>query len=292
MDIKLKYALYGFAFGAFFPFGATVFELIIHHLSFSFSSLGYIHKNNPLLFIIDSAPVWLGIFAFFGGIQQAKSQKLLDQFSYISSILKKSSNKLDTNSKTAFNNMQSEIKALCQRTNDMKSANEIINSVISQSNTNINNLSQMAEKMISSTCELVASNKATRRNNTLISENILEFLSYFEQIVNETRQIKSIGKQINILAVNSGIEANKLGEQGKGFAVIARNIKELAEKTALTNSTIEDKVNTSITDAETIKSNIINEQKNLDIILNLSKVIVDEINEFKQTIKEVVTHIR
>jgi len=65
-----NYTLYGALFGICFPIGAIALELFLRDLSFSFASIVYLHQEIILLWMIDSAPLWLGIFARFAGIKQ------------------------------------------------------------------------------------------------------------------------------------------------------------------------------------------------------------------------------
>ena len=67
-----KYALYGAIFGLVFPIIAITIDLLRMNLSFSTESIAFVHKNFPIHFIIDTAPFFLGLFAFLGGLAMDK----------------------------------------------------------------------------------------------------------------------------------------------------------------------------------------------------------------------------
>ena len=83
------YALYGALFGFCFPVMGTLLEAFLRFRRVEFADLLVVQKGSPLLWIIDTAPLWLGLFASFAGRAQDKLTAVLED-------LKKTNLRLDT----------------------------------------------------------------------------------------------------------------------------------------------------------------------------------------------------
>jgi methyl-accepting chemotaxis protein len=98
-----------------------------------------------------------------------------------------------------------------------------------------------------------------------------------QEIAAVVKLINGIAEQTNLLALNATIEAARAGEAGKGFAVVASEVKELAQETARATEDISQRV--AAIQADTAGA--------VDAIGQISSVI-GEINDFQATIAAAV----
>ena len=102
-------------------------------------------------------------------------------------------------------------------------------------------------------------------------ENISSLNESVESINNIINFIKDIADQTNLLALNAAIEAARAGEAGRGFAVVADEVRKLAERTQ--NATKEVEVTIGVLKQNS--SNMTDEGANLDNIISQMQEYMD-----------------
>ena len=75
-DPRISYALAGILFGICFPVISTLFDIAVQGMPFSLASIIEVQSEQPLHWVIDTAPVFLGLLSYFVGVRQHTVQEL------------------------------------------------------------------------------------------------------------------------------------------------------------------------------------------------------------------------
>ena len=160
-----------------------------------------------------------------------------------------------------------------QRTHSLATATDEISSRLTELSNTTNTLraqssdTYQSAKSGADTIKTVLSSISDTVNIvTTTSHQLNELGRLSKNIDNVIAMINDLASQTNLLALNAAIEAARAGEAGRGFSVVADEVRALAEKTVDATSKITDIVNTIQQSTQTAISTMENGQDNLKII--------------------------
>ena len=186
----------------------------------------------------------------------------------------------------AMSKLSSETDTLADRAKENTNRAGQISTAMGQATTNVANVAGASEEMTCSLTEIATQvDLSSNVSKTAVDEvqkatEVVATLSDASQAIGKiVSLIQDIAEQTNLLALNATIEAARAGEAGKGFAVVASEVKELASQTGKATDEISSQINSiqsNISNAVEVISHV---ESTIDKISGISSAIAAAVEE-------------
>jgi methyl-accepting chemotaxis protein len=161
-------------------------------------------------------------------------------------------------------------------------------STLEQVNTATNKSTYAIDEGTSTVNKLNSASERNAHSIAKVADRITNLNSNTKNILMILDKINGITEQTNLLALNASIEAARAGEAGRGFSVVANEIRKLAEESQIASKQIKkiiDNVNSSIKDSLTLSTEAQNTFKEE---LKQVEITVESFNSIKSSFNDIV----
>jgi len=156
---------------------------------------------------------------------------------------------------------------------EMKETSETISEVANEFNSLINSIRQSAE----------VENELADKLNELSSDA--------EQVKDILTIIGDIADQTNLLALNAAIEAARAGEHGRGFAVVADEVRKLAERTQKSLTEIQASVNVIVQNIMEASQQISTNSAQFEKLVESSSIVDEKVTQSTENMEHALSRV-
>jgi len=167
---------------------------------------------------------------------------------------------------------------------ESQTSNEVKNSILS-ANESLKN----AMNLIDRTMQSIQQNA---ENENDLAMKLQQLAQDAEQVKSVLTVISEIADQTNLLALNAAIEAARAGEHGRGFAVVADEVRKLAERTQKSLGEIDATINVIVQSINTANDEMHQNIENVNLVTEQTQEVQEKIGEVSGEMEDVVQKVQ
>ncbi len=251
-----------------------------------------ISENNDLTQQVDTdAPTEISEMAHSFNALMQSLKALISNAKNSSNENASISHELSTTANGVGKNVENSVGLVNDATKEAKNIqHEIVDfiSVAQSSQSDIiqanSNLEIARDEIISLTAKV----QDTAQIEDELSQNMETLSEDASEVKTVLTVIADIADQTNLLALNAAIEAARAGEHGRGFAVVADEVRKLAERTQKSLSEINATINVVVQSIMDASSKMNTNSEDIQNLVSIAQSVEDKINDTVVTVNEAV----
>ncbi|WP_299507972.1 methyl-accepting chemotaxis protein [uncultured Roseobacter sp.] len=175
---------------------------------------------------------------------------------------------------------------MAKRAEDQAAAVEETSAAVEQITASIRQVVENAKSANDATKKVRESADKAREVSNETGESINAMTEASEQINRVVKVIEDIAFQINLLALNAGVEAARAGEAGRGFSVVASEVRALAQRSQEAVQEISQVIDQNNHSVEVGVEKVAQSRKALESIISEVEVASDQISEIALAVEQ------
>ncbi|RPH49818.1 MAG: methyl-accepting chemotaxis protein [Desulfobacteraceae bacterium] len=226
------------------------------------------------------------------------SIKIHETNSNLTKLAKKlleSSNDIDVTAKSIAKSSEDQTEIVRNTTIKLESGIKAMDELVNQSSHTISKVDEAIKKTQkgeTNARETLSHLETVLKEMGEYSQPIIKLPDKVEKIKVVTNVMEAIAQKTDLLSLNASIEATRAGESGKGFAIVAEEIRNMAENSKQSSQAITRLVEDILTDNKFLKEFLVKNQRDLDKGREIIRGIVQTFGDMLYGVKEIFSEIK